>query len=100
MDCDADVLKDLTSSVRQIEFNTGMMEHRLNEVEEVLQQRSDALKNIYAYMQHTDERLTKIETTTEAYGKIWGLALPFLVVVFTALLGLAGDLLLHVYGGH
>lgn len=92
-------LEDLCAEVQTMVIDTQVLLNRVETLESILQQRGEAIKNIYDFMQKTNERLTQIEASTAASNNLWVRALPFLVVIFTMALGAIGAVLFHVYGG-
>jgi hypothetical protein len=80
-------------------IDTQVLLNRVESIESTLNQRGEAIRNIYDFMQKTNDRLTQIEACTSASNHLWSRMLPFLVVLFTLGLSIGGAVLFHVYGG-
>ena len=92
-------LDALQDSIIGLTFSMESVGKRLDNVEDTLCKRQEAINNIYSHMQTTNERLVKIEACSTASSQIWNRMAPFMAVLFGAGLAALSVVLLHVYGG-
>jgi hypothetical protein len=91
-------LDALQDSLIEVSYGVQAVNTRLDVMEATMEKRQESINNVYAFMQATDVRLTKIETCSGTTSQIWSRLTPFLSVLFGSFVTGIGFVLMRMGG--
>jgi hypothetical protein len=80
-------LDNLVEGMTEGLIDLAVLTERVNSIDNTLQTRAEALRNIYDFMQKTDSRLIKLEACAENEAKVKSWFAPYVLAVFSSMVG-------------